>query len=34
MTLHELVLVIREYFEPLETKILSCAGWSSSTNRR
>ncbi len=33
MTLHELELVIREHFEPLETKLLSCAAWSSSTRR-
>src|SRR6266851_3004618 len=33
LSLHELVLVIREHFEPLETKILSCAAWSSSMRR-
>src|SRR5260370_28134260 len=31
LSLHE--LVIREHFEPLETKILSCAAWSSSMRR-
>jgi hypothetical protein len=31
LSLHE--LVIREHFEPFETKILSCAAWSSSMRR-